>query len=164
MSPEAQYNTGWEKELSGSILYSQAFSSCSVRASKVASLVVEHRPQKSWWVGLIAPWDVESSPTGKWTCVPCTDRQILNHWTTREIPVVISSGQKSLKTYFHICKIGLKNSVYLLGLLWGHLWQSWYIVNSSRGTELTTLIRLHNLSRDCHFHLWPANLQAKRNM
>ena len=63
-------------------------------------------------MGLIAPWYVESPPYGELNLW-----HILNHWTAREIPVVISYGQKSLKTYFHICKIGLKNSVYLLGLL-----------------------------------------------
>ena len=179
MPPEGQYNTGWEKELSGLIFPPPIYSffavlglCCTRRLSplvawgllaEVASLVAEHRLQKLWRVGLLAPWYVESSPTGNWTCVPCIGRRILTLWATREVPVVISSDQKSLKAYFHICKIGLKNSVCLLGLLWDHLRQCWDIVNSSRGTELVTLIRLHNLSRDCHFHLWPENLQAKRN-
>ena len=30
-------------------------------------------------------WDL-SSPTRDWTCVPCTARQILYHWTSREFP------------------------------------------------------------------------------
>ena len=29
----------------------------------------------------------ESSWTKDWTGVPCTDRQILNHWTSREVPL-----------------------------------------------------------------------------
>ena len=29
-------------------------------------------------------WDL-SSPSRDWTCFPCTGRQILNHWTTREV-------------------------------------------------------------------------------
>ena len=31
-------------------------------------------------------WDL-SSPAGDWPCIPCIARQILNHWTTREVPV-----------------------------------------------------------------------------
>ena len=30
-------------------------------------------------------WDL-SSPTRDQTCIPCIGRQILNHWTTREVP------------------------------------------------------------------------------
>ena len=30
-------------------------------------------------------WDLSSS-TRDWTCVPCIARQILNHWTPREVP------------------------------------------------------------------------------
>ena len=30
-----------------------------------------------------------SSPMRGWTCVPCTARQILNHWTTREVPLTV---------------------------------------------------------------------------
>ena len=35
--------------------------------------------------GLVAPWHVESSWTKDQTRVPFIGRQILNHWTTREI-------------------------------------------------------------------------------
>ena len=37
-------------------------------------------------MGLVAPWHKGSSGTRDQTCVPCIDRQILNHWTTRDIP------------------------------------------------------------------------------
>ena len=39
-----------------------------------------------WWMGLIAHdiWG-HSSPTSDQTCAPCTGRQILNPWTTREV-------------------------------------------------------------------------------
>ena len=55
----------------------------------VASLVVEHRLwpqelQKLWCMGFIALKHVGSSQTRDRTCVTWTDRQILNHWTTRE--------------------------------------------------------------------------------
>ena len=33
-------------------------------------------------------WDL-SSPTRDQTHVPCTGRQILNHWTTREVPLIL---------------------------------------------------------------------------
>ena len=35
--------------------------------------------------GLAAPWHEGPSQTRDWTCVPCIGRQILNHWTTREV-------------------------------------------------------------------------------
>ena len=35
-------------------------------------------------------WDL-SSPTRDQTCVTCIGRQILNHWTTREVPPPLSS-------------------------------------------------------------------------
>ena len=37
-------------------------------------------------MGLVALWHVGSSRTRDRTCVPCIGRQILNHWTTREVP------------------------------------------------------------------------------
>ena len=54
----------------------------------VASLVSEHglracRLQELWCMRLVAPWHVESSQTRDGTLVPCIDRGILNHWTTR---------------------------------------------------------------------------------
>ena len=36
--------------------------------------------------GLVAPWHVESYQTRNRTCVPSICREILNHWTTREVP------------------------------------------------------------------------------
>ena len=36
-------------------------------------------------MGLVAPQHVVSSQTRYQACVPCTGRQILNHWTTREV-------------------------------------------------------------------------------
>ena len=43
------------------------------------------RLQLLWCMGLVGPWDVESSLTRDRTCVLCACRQILNHWTTREV-------------------------------------------------------------------------------
>ena len=55
-----------------------------------ASLAVECRPWSKWaqwWllVDLLAPQHVGSSQTRDQTRVLCTGRQILNHWTTREV-------------------------------------------------------------------------------
>ena len=36
-------------------------------------------------MGLVAPQHVEASQTRDQTHVPCTGRQILIHWTTREV-------------------------------------------------------------------------------
>ena len=38
-----------------------------------------------WSMGLVAPRHVESSQTRDQIRVPCIGRQILNHWTTREV-------------------------------------------------------------------------------
>ena len=43
----------------------------------VGSVVVAH------WLSF--PWHVKSSRTREQTCVPCTGRWVLNHWTTREV-------------------------------------------------------------------------------
>ena len=51
-----------------------------------------HRLQQLWHMGstsghmsLVAPWHVKSSWTRDQTPVSCIGRQILNHWTTREV-------------------------------------------------------------------------------
>ena len=46
--------------------------------------------EKLWHMRLVAPWHVESSPTRDGAHVPCVGRQILNHWTTRQISIVTS--------------------------------------------------------------------------
>ena len=55
-----------------------------------ASVVVAQRLQSTGSVvvahGLSCPAAYGIQPTRDWTCVPCTDRQILNHWSTREAP------------------------------------------------------------------------------
>ena len=55
-----------------------------------ASLVAEHGLWSVGFsscgpVGLVAPRHVGSSWTRGRTCVPCTGRWILSHWTTREV-------------------------------------------------------------------------------
>ena len=65
----------------------------AVRGVSGASPVAEHpalgtQAQRLWCMGLVAPSHVGSSWTGDQTCVPCTGRWILNHWATREAPVI----------------------------------------------------------------------------
>ena len=52
------------------------FSSCSTWAHQYM------------YMGIVAPKHVVFSRTRDWTCVPCIGRQILNHWTTREVPAL----------------------------------------------------------------------------
>ena len=52
----------------------------------VASLVAWS--QLVWLMGLIAPGNLGSSWTRDRTCVPCTGRWILLHWTTRDVPAL----------------------------------------------------------------------------
>ena len=60
----------------------------------VASLVAEYRLSSLWLTGLSIPQHMESSRTRGQTSILCTGRQILNHWTTRKVPVY---------TYIYIC-------------------------------------------------------------
>ena len=45
-------------------------------------------------------WDL-SFPMRDWTRIPCTARQILNYWTTREVPLFISRSVK-MSIYWYI--------------------------------------------------------------
>ena len=40
-------------------------------------------------ISFAAPQHVKSPWTRAWTCIPCTGRQILNHWTTSKVPALI---------------------------------------------------------------------------
>ena len=56
----------------------------------VACLVAEHwleahGLQQLWCTGLVALRHVESSQTRDQACVPCFGRQVLDHWTTKEV-------------------------------------------------------------------------------
>ena len=86
----------------------QTFSSCGMRGELLSSrsIWVSHCGGflccRAWALGRTAfgncgtrrshcssqvdPWDVEYSRIRDWTHVPCFGRQILKHWTTREIP------------------------------------------------------------------------------
>ena len=57
-----------------------------VVASRCRAQALGIRTQRLWCTGLVVPRHVESSQTRDQTQVPCIGRQILNHWTTREVP------------------------------------------------------------------------------
>ena len=57
------------------------------------SLIAESRG-----MGSVAPQHVGSSWTRDQTCVPYTGREILNHWTTREVPILSILEQKVTAT------------------------------------------------------------------
>ena len=63
------------------------FSCCGAWAPKhrLSSCVTQLSVSLSYTTGLFAPQHVESSWTRYQTHVPCFGRQILNHWTTREV-------------------------------------------------------------------------------
>ena len=65
------------------------FSSCGARASVVVAPGSRAQAQQLWRTGLVAPWHVGSSQTRDRAHVPCIGRQILNHCTTREVPLFI---------------------------------------------------------------------------
>ena len=44
-----------------------------------------------WCEGLVVPQHVGSSWIRDQTCVPCIGRQVLNHWTTREVEPLASN-------------------------------------------------------------------------
>ena len=69
--------------------YRGGFSCCGARALGTwASVVVAHRLQQLWHMGLVAPWHVKSSRTRARTPVPCIGRHILNQCATRGVPLL----------------------------------------------------------------------------
>ena len=78
----------------------RAFSSCGVRSSHCGGFcccrawALEHAgfstcstwAQQLWCTGLDTPGHVGFSQTRNQTSVPCIARQILNHWTIKEVP------------------------------------------------------------------------------
>ena len=65
----------------------RSFSSCGAQASSSLRLLVLGSVVVA--CGVVAAGHVESSRTRDGTCVPCVGRQILNHWTTREVLEVL---------------------------------------------------------------------------
>ena len=88
-----------------SSLLPEAFSSCSEQGLLASCRVqASHcggfsccRPwalglwaQWLWHTGSVAPWHVGSSWTRDRTYVPCIGNWLLNHWTTRKVPIAYS--------------------------------------------------------------------------
>ena len=84
------------------LLLLRGLSSCS----KQGLLFVGVQGFSLWWLLLlrstgsravsVAPQHMESSWTRDWACVSCIDRQILNHWITRNILMVLFSFNSML--------------------------------------------------------------------
>ena len=66
------------------------FSSCDTRAQELWLASSRAQAQQLWCTGLVAPWHVGSSQARAQTHVPCTGRQIPNHYATREAPHYVS--------------------------------------------------------------------------
>ena len=64
------------------------------RLSSHGSWVLKCMSFSLWCAGVVAPWHVESSGTKDQTHVPCISRQILIHWTIREISKCLSYYQR----------------------------------------------------------------------
>ena len=105
----------------------QPFSSCGAWVSHCSSFscctaqALEHtgfsscdmRAQQLWCVGLAASGNMDSSQTRDRTCVLCIGRQILNHWTVKEVLILIFKG------YFSFIK-SLSCRIRLLALIFSH--------------------------------------------
>ena len=63
------------------------FSSCGTRAQQLWLMGSRAQAQQLWHTGLVAPQHVGSSRTRARTRVPCIGKRILNHCTTREVPL-----------------------------------------------------------------------------
>ena len=50
--------------------------------------VLGAQAQQLWCPGFVTPRHVGSFRTRSWTLVPCIGRRILNHWATREVPLM----------------------------------------------------------------------------
>ena len=94
---------------------SRSYSPVAVRRLliAVAPLAVEQglwgcQAQQLWCLGLVALWHVGYSQTRHQTRVPYLGGWILNHWTTREVPVPIQISplvSKQLFVVVHFLKI-----------------------------------------------------------
>ena len=67
----------------------ELLSSCGARLLLLQSTGSRARAQWLWHTGLVPLWHVESPRIRDQTCVPSIGRQILNHWTTREVQLPV---------------------------------------------------------------------------
>ena len=80
----------------------------------------------SWCMGSVAPWYVRSSQTRDQTHVPCSGRQIPNHWTTREDHQKHISKPKP-SNYFSM-RFGAESQIVSRPVFW-LLWESFLSVS-----------------------------------
>ena len=66
---------------------------------------------------LVALWHMESSWTRNQTHVSCIDRQILNHWTTKEVPINFSDKMVVILITV-IFKYCIKYIIWMMGIIW----------------------------------------------
>ena len=66
---------------------------CCHKARTLKHRTLKHRACALWHMGLVALWHVESSWNRNQSCVPCSGRQPLSHWTTSKV-----------QTQCYICK------------------------------------------------------------
>ena len=77
------------------------FSSCGTRAQQLWLMGSRVHAQQLWCIGLVAPRHVGSSRTRVQTHVPYIGRWILNHYTTREVPIYFFKLRYSLFTILY---------------------------------------------------------------
>ena len=87
-----------------------------MRAQQLWLTVSRMQAQQLWCMGLVAPWHVRSSRTRAQTCVPCIGRQILNHCTTREVPV----GMYLLSFYYLFSNCFCSSSQFVSSFCFNH--------------------------------------------
>ena len=73
----------------GSFVAAHLLSRCSLQAWECVGSVTVAIGLVSLQHDTVSSMFHLSSPTRNWTCVPCIARQILNHWTTREVLVTV---------------------------------------------------------------------------
>ena len=83
-------------------------SSCGAETSRCGGFSLQNmgstmQARSLWCTGLVALWHVESSWPRDRTCVPCIGRQILSHWTTREVLPVFFSPAIACITFVVRC-------------------------------------------------------------
>ena len=81
--PQAFFSCSKERHSCCSVWWLSLLRSTGSRRSGFSGCSSE--AQQSWCTDLVALWHVGSSQPRGWIHVPCIDRQILNHWTTREV-------------------------------------------------------------------------------
>ena len=89
-----------------------AFSSCGSQAQQLWLAGSRAQAQQLWRTGLVTPWHVGSSRTRARTRVSCTDRQILNHCTIREVQKGNFRGIQLF--WFHGQRLSLTGGLYML--------------------------------------------------